>query len=52
MENLHIKVFIIVNSTIFTVVRYLSDAPPFIDEDALVEELTRMISGYLMEKPL
>lgn len=47
LDNLHVKVFIIVNSTIFTVVRFLSDEPPFIREEQLVEELTQMISAYL-----
>lgn len=47
VENLHTKVFIIVNSTIFTVVRYLSEEPPFISERELVDELTLMISAYL-----
>lgn len=47
VENLHAKVFVIVNSTIFTVVRFLSDEPPFISETQLVDELTQMISAYL-----
>ncbi len=47
VDNLHVKVFVIVNSTIFTVVRFLSEEPPFIRESELVEELTVMISAYL-----
>lgn len=47
VENLHVKVFVIVNSTIFTVVRFLSEEPPLISEAELVEELTQMISAYL-----
>ncbi len=48
VENLHVKTFIIVNSTIFTVVRYLSSENPFIREDEIVEGLTEMITGYLV----
>lgn len=48
VENLHVKTFIIVNSTIFTVVRYLSGEHPFIREEDIVEGLTEMITGYLV----
>jgi len=47
VDNLHVKTFIIVNSTIFTVVRYLSGEQPFIREEDIVEGLSEMITGYL-----
>ena len=50
VENLHVKTFIIVNSTIFTVVRYLSGDTPMISEDDVVEGLTDMIARYLLSE--
>lgn len=48
VEKLHVKTFIIVNSTIFTVVRYLSGEHPFIRDQDIVDGLTEMITGYLV----
>ena len=48
VHNLHVKTFIIVNSTIFTVVRYLSGEHPLISEEDIANGLTDMISGYLL----
>lgn len=48
VEDLHVKTFIIVNSTIFTVVRYLSGEYPLIKEDDIAKGLTEMITGYLL----
>jgi len=44
-----VKTFIIVNSTIFTVVRYLSGEHPLITEDDIANGLTEMITGYLLQ---
>ena|SRR3990167_7977210 len=49
VEDLHVKTFIIVNSTIFTVVRYLSGEHPLITEDDIANGLTEMITGYLLQ---
>jgi len=49
VEDLHVKTFIIVNSTIFTVVRYLSGEHPLMTEDDIANGLTEMITGYLLK---
>lgn len=51
VQDLHVKTFIIVNSTIFTVVRYLSGEHPLISEDDIANGLTEMITGYLLQAP-
>ena len=48
VQDLHTKIFIIVNSTIFTVVRYLSGEHPLITEEEVARGLTEMITGYLL----
>jgi AcrR family transcriptional regulator len=48
VEDLHTKVFIIVNSTLFTVVRYLSSDHPLTTEDELARGLTEMITSYVL----
>jgi AcrR family transcriptional regulator len=49
VQDLHVKSFIIVNSTIFTVVRYLSGDHPLMTEDDIANGLTEMITGYLLK---
>lgn len=49
VPDLHVKTFIIVNSTIFTVVRYLSGDHPLISEEEIASGLTEMITGYLLQ---
>ncbi len=49
VQDLHVKSFIIVNSTIFTVVRYLSGDHPLMTEDDIANGLTEMITGYLLQ---
>lgn len=49
VEDLHVKTFIIVNSTIFTVVRYLSGDHPLISEAQVAQGLTQMVTGYLLK---
>ncbi|MDR3415980.1 MAG: TetR/AcrR family transcriptional regulator [Nevskia sp.] len=48
VEDLPVAVFVLTNSTVFTILRYLSlpDAP--FARDKLVEELTEMAAGYLL----
>jgi AcrR family transcriptional regulator len=48
VEDLHVKTFVIVNSTIFTVVRYLSGDHPLISEEQIANGLTEMVTGYLL----
>ena len=48
VEDLHVKTFIIVNSTIFTVVRYLSGEHPLMTEEDIAKGLTEMVTGYLL----
>lgn len=48
VADLHVKTFIIVNSTIFTVVRYLSGEHPLMTEDDIANGLTEMVTGYLV----
>ena len=48
-NNLHIKFFIIINSTIFTMMRYASGNHPLIQQDELVDGLTQMIIDCLQQ---
>lgn len=48
VPDLHVKIFIIVNSTIFTVVRFLSGEHPLMTEDDIANGLAEMITGYLL----
>jgi hypothetical protein len=51
IENLHAKLYIVINSTLFTMVRYLSQPPPLVSEQQLIDELATMITGYLLPGP-
>lgn len=51
IPDLHVKTFIIVNSTIFTVVRFLSGEHPLMTEDDIAQGLTEMVTGYLLKAP-
>lgn len=50
LQDLHVKTFIVVNSTLFTVVRYLAEDQPLITEQEIAQGLNEMISGYLLPK--
>lgn len=50
IENLEVRVFIVTNSVLFTMVRHVSQGD-LIGEQALARELTRMVAGYLAEPP-
>ncbi|MBM7333727.1 MAG: TetR/AcrR family transcriptional regulator [Alcanivorax sp.] len=50
IENLEVRVFIVTNSVLFTMVRHVSQGD-VIGEEALARELTRMVAGYLAEPP-
>ena len=50
IRNLEVRVFIVTNSVLFTMVRHVSQGD-LIDEEELARELTRMVAGYLAEPP-
>ncbi|MDO8330077.1 MAG: TetR/AcrR family transcriptional regulator [Fluviicoccus sp.] len=47
IHNLQVRLFIIINSTLFTTVRLLSQDNPFLNEEEVIQGLTDMIAGYL-----
>lgn len=47
LTNLNAKLFVIIHSTMYTMMRYIGLRPTLITEEDIVEELTQMISGYL-----
>ena len=47
IQNLQVRLFIIINSTLFTTVRLLSQDNPFLNEEEVIQGLTDMIAGYL-----
>lgn len=49
IENLHTKIFIISNSTIFTMVRFISENNTMLQADEVAEGLIQMITGYLKQ---
>jgi AcrR family transcriptional regulator len=49
IQNLHVKFFIIVNSTLFTMMQYMSSNNPMISQDEMISELTEMIVRYLQQ---
>lgn len=51
IRDLQVRIFIIVNSTIFTVVRLISQSDGFLREEEVAEGLTQMIAGYLEAAP-
>lgn len=46
VSNLPAALFVVINATLFTVMRYLSLSAPDFDRDQLVETLSEMIAGY------
>lgn len=51
IDNLQVRVFIITNSVLFTLVRHISQHRALIREDELAAELTRLVAGYLAAPP-
>lgn len=47
IQDLPVRVFIITNSVIFTMVRYLGQPPMWVSQDDIVQGLTDMVVGYL-----
>ena len=52
VDNVSAKQFVVTNSVVFTLLRYLSlPRPPLFAREQLVEELTALIAGYLQFAP-
>ncbi|MCG8392100.1 MAG: TetR/AcrR family transcriptional regulator [Pseudomonadales bacterium] len=51
IRNLEVRVFIVTNSVLFTMVRHISQDNGLIRENELAEELTRMVAGYMASPP-
>ena len=51
IRNLEVRVFIVTNSVLFTMVRHISQHNGLIREDDLANELTRMVAGYMATPP-
>ncbi len=51
IRNLEVRVFIVTNSVLFTMVRHISQGNGLIREDELASELTRMVAGYMATPP-
>ncbi|WP_022956445.1 TetR/AcrR family transcriptional regulator [Perlucidibaca piscinae] len=51
VENLQAKVFIIVNSTLFTLVRLISQDNPLLTKALIADELIEMITRYMEPLP-
>jgi len=51
IENLQVRVFIIVNSTIFTVVRLISQDNPMVTQEDVADGLIEMIVNYMESGP-
>ncbi|HCT40110.1 MAG TPA: TetR/AcrR family transcriptional regulator [Moraxellaceae bacterium] len=51
VENLQVRTFIIVNSTIFTMVRLISQDHPLVRQEDVAEGLIEMIVGYMESGP-
>ena len=47
IDNVYLRVFIITNSVLFTMVRHISQQDPFVDEETLTQELTHMVTQYI-----
>lgn len=51
IRNLEVRVFIVTNSVLFTMVRHISQGSGLIGEQQLADELTRMVAGYMTSPP-
>ncbi|XID74882.1 TetR/AcrR family transcriptional regulator [Alkanindiges sp. WGS2144] len=46
-DKINIKAFIVINSTLYTIINYCSQNPPKFTDDEVKQELSSMIIGYL-----
>lgn len=49
-KELRTKLFVLINSCLFTIIRFISQDDPFLKEDSIVECLADMISDTLLHK--
>lgn len=47
IEDLHVRIFIIANSVMFTMVRYIGQSRTLISQEEVTTGLTDMVTGYL-----
>ena len=47
IRDLHVRIFIIANSVMFTMVRFVGQPPMLIDQQEIISGLTDMVVGYL-----
>lgn len=47
LENLHIKAFIIINSVLFSMIRYMNSDNTLISEQEIIDGLTTMVMNYI-----
>lgn len=47
LENLHIKAFIIINSVLFSMIRYMNSDNTLIAEHEIIDGLTTMVMNYI-----
>jgi len=47
IQNLHVKSFVIINSTLFTMIRYMNSPNTLISEQEITQGLTQMIVSYI-----
>ncbi len=47
IQDLHVRVFIIVNSVLFNMIRYIGQRQSFMTQEQVVSGLTEMVVGYL-----
>ncbi|MEC9405720.1 MAG: TetR/AcrR family transcriptional regulator [Pseudomonadota bacterium] len=52
IRNLEVRVFVVTNSVLFTMIRYFSQDVSQIREKELADELTRMAASYLVMPPV
>ena len=48
-EQLRTRIFVIINSTIYTMLRFIQSEPNLISEEELTDQLCEMVSNYLMK---
>lgn len=49
IEDLHVRIFIIANSVMFTMVRFMGQPPMLVSQDEVINGLTNMVVGYLQD---
>ncbi|MCG8534609.1 MAG: hypothetical protein MI808_05885, partial [Pseudomonadales bacterium] len=47
IEDLHVRIFIIANSTMFTMVRFIAQESALLSQEEITDGLVNMVVGYL-----